>query len=188
MLQQQKTLSSLTTVQRWRKSKKRRRVLKLEKLVSSDDIFNSLLKHGSRAECTILLVPVIPIGRGDVWRGGAKGEPGRQGSVSTGQTFPDFRSYVFTSTPSSTMLLFLSVWFYVECNDPVSSWHTLNVLFLDLFSLDQIKCRRNSKLSCGTESGVSVGQSRLWRLVSLTYQTWRCHCPSRRTALGQACP
>lgn len=137
------------------KVKKRRRVLKLEKLVSSDDIFNSLLKHGSRAECTILLVPVIPIGCGDVWRGGAKGEPGRQGSVSTGQTFPDFRSYVFTSTPSSTMLLFLSVWFYVECNDPVSSWHTLNVL-CSLTSLVLIR------LNVGVIQNSAVGLKVVW--------------------------
>lgn len=137
------------------KVKKRRRVLKWEKLVSSDDIFNSLLKHGSRAECTILLLPVIPIGRGDVWRGGAKGEPGRQGSVSIGQTFPDFRSYVFTSTPSSTMLLFLSVWFYVECNDPVSSWHTLNVLC----SLTSLVLTR---LNVGVIQNSAVGLKVVW--------------------------
>lgn len=40
----------------------------------------------------------------------------------------------------------------------------------------------------GLKAVSSVCQSRLWLLVSLTYLTWRCRCPSHRKALGQACP
>lgn len=35
---------------------------------------------------------------------------------------------------------------------------------------------------------LSAGQSRHCLLVLLTHLTWRCHCPFRREALGQACP